>query len=208
MSFGLTNAPAYFMNLMNKVFMEYLDKFVMVFIDDILVYSKNDSDHEEHLRMLLQKLRGNQLYAKYSKCEFWLDEVPFLGHIISNGGISVDPAKVREIVGWKIPSLITEIRSFLGLAGYYRRFIEGFSKIAKPMTSLLEKGKEFKWSHECQDSFNQLKLKLMSPPVLVMSDLHKGFDIYCDAYRQGLGCVLMQEGHVIAYTSHQFGNMS
>jgi hypothetical protein len=106
MLFGLTNAPAYFMNLMNKVFMEYLDKFIVVFIDDILIYSMNGSDHEEHLRLVLQKLRDNQLYAKYSKCEFWLEEVPFLGHIISNGGISVDPTKVREIVGWKIPSSV------------------------------------------------------------------------------------------------------
>jgi hypothetical protein len=146
MSFGLTNALAYFMNLMNKVFMEYLDRFVVVFIEDILIYSKNDSDHEEHLRMVLQKLRDNQLYAKYSKCEFWIDEVPFLGHIISNGGIPVDPAKVREIVTWKIPSTVTEIRSFLGLAGYYRRFLEGFSNISKPMTSLLGKGKEFNWT--------------------------------------------------------------
>jgi hypothetical protein len=149
MSFGLTNAPAYFMNLMNKVFMEYLDKFVVVFIDNILFYYKNDSDHEEHLRMVLQKLLDNQLYAKYSKCEFWLDEIPFLGHIISKGGISVDPANVTTIVGWKIPSSVMEVRSFLGLEGYYRRFIEGFFKIAKPMTSLLEKGKEFKWTHEC-----------------------------------------------------------
>jgi hypothetical protein len=115
MSFGLTNAPAYFMNLMNKVFMEYLDRFVVVSIDDILIYSKNDSDHEEHLRMVLQKLRDNQLYAKFSKCEFWLDEVPFLGHIISKGGISMDPVKVMEIVGWKIPKAVTEVRSFLGL---------------------------------------------------------------------------------------------
>jgi hypothetical protein len=140
MSFGLTNAPTYFMNLMNKVFMEYLDRFVVVFIDDILVYSKNDNDHEEQLRMVLQKLRDNQLYGKFSKCEFWLDEIPFLGHIISKGGISVDPAKVTAIVGWKIPSSVTKVQSFLGLASYYRRFIEGFSKIAKPMTSLLEKG--------------------------------------------------------------------
>jgi hypothetical protein len=171
MSFGLTNAPAYFMNLMNKVFMEYLDRFVVVFIGDILIYSKSDSDHEDHLRLVLQKLRDNQLYAKFSKCEFWIDEVPFLGHIISNGGISVDPAKVKEIMAWSIPTTVTEIRSFLGLAGYYRRFIEGFSKIAKPMTSLLEKGREFKWDEKCQHSFNQLKKRLMSPPVLVMSDL-------------------------------------
>jgi hypothetical protein len=144
MSFCLTNAPVYFMNLMNKVFMEYLDKFVVVFIDDILIYSKNDSEHEEHLRMVLQKLRDNQLYAQFTKCEFWLDEVPFLRHIISKGGISVDPAKVTAIVDWKIPSTVLEIRSFLGLASYYWLFIEGFSKIAKPMTSLLEKDKEFK----------------------------------------------------------------
>jgi hypothetical protein len=110
MSSGLTNAPAYFMNLMNKVFMEYLDRFVVVFIDDILIYSKKDSDHEEHLRLVLQKLRDNQLYVKFSKCEFWLDEVPFLGHTISKGGISVDPVKVTEIVGWKIT--VTEVQSF------------------------------------------------------------------------------------------------
>jgi hypothetical protein len=185
------------------VFMEYLDRFVVVFIDDILIYSKNDSDHEEHLRLVLQKLRDNQLYAKYSKCEFWIDEVPFLGHILSNSGISVDPAKVKEIVGWSIPSTVTDVWSFLGLAGNYQRFIEGFFKIAKPMTSLLEKGREFKWDSKCQDSFNQLKFRLMSPPVLVMPDLRKGFDIYCDACGQGLGCVLMQEGHVIAYASRQ-----
>jgi hypothetical protein len=113
----------------------------------------------------------------------------------------VDPAKVKEIVAWSIPSTVTEVLSFLGLAGYYRRFIKGFSKIAKPMTSLLEKGREFKWDSKCQDSFNQLKSRLMSPPVLVMPDLQKGFDIYCDACGQGLRCVLMQEGHVIAYAS-------
>jgi hypothetical protein len=129
--------------------------------------------------------------------------VPFLGHIISNGGIAVDPAKVKEIMEWSVPTTVTEIWSFLGLAGYYRRFIEGFSKIAKPMTSLLEKGREFKWDEKCQDSFDQLKKRLMSPPVLIMPDLQKGFDIYCDACGQGLGCVLMQEGHVIAYASRQ-----
>jgi hypothetical protein len=203
MSFGLTNALAYFMNLMNKVFMEYLDRFVVVFIDDFLIYSRSESDHEEHLILVPPKLRDNQLYAKYSKCEFWIDKVSFLGHIISNGGIAVDPAKVKEIMEWRVPTTITKIRSFLGLAGYYWRFIEGFSKIAKPMTSLLEKGKEFKWDEKCQESFDQLKERLMSPPVLVMPDLQKGFDIYCDACGQGLGCVLMQEGHVIAYASRQ-----
>jgi hypothetical protein len=129
--------------------------------------------------------------------------VPFLGHIISNGGISVDPAKAKEIMAWSVPTTVTEIQSFLGLAGYYRRFIEGFSKIAKPMTSLLKKGREFKWDEKCQDSFDQLKKRLMSPQVLVMPDLQKGFDIYCNSCGQGLECVLMQEGHVIAYASRQ-----
>ena len=109
MSFGLTNAPAYFMYLMNKVFMEYLDKFVVVFIDDILVYSKNEEEHEEHLRLVLQKLRENQLYAKFSKCEFWLDEVSFLGHVITNGGIAVDPGKVRDVLKWEPPQTVSEI---------------------------------------------------------------------------------------------------
>ena len=157
MSFGLTDAPTYFMDRKNKVFMEYLDRFVVVFIDDILIYSKSESDHEEHLRLVLQNLRDNKLYAKYSKCEFWIGEVPFLGHIISNGGISVDPAKVKEIVVWSIPTTVMEIRSFLGLAGYYRRFIEGFSKIAKPIISPLEKEREFKWDEKCQEIFDQLK---------------------------------------------------
>jgi hypothetical protein len=120
MSFGLTNAPAYFMYLMNKVFIEYLDQFVVVFIDDILIFSKNEEEHDEHLRLVLQKLRKNQLYAKLSKCEFWLKEISFLGHIISEGGISVDPSKVESVLSWNTPSNVSDIRSFLGLAGYYR----------------------------------------------------------------------------------------
>ena len=137
MSFGLTNAPAYIMYLMNKVFMEYLDKFVVVSIDDILVFSKNEGEHENHLRLVLQKFREHQLYAKLSKCEFWLKEVSFLGHVVSNGGVAVDPKKVKDVLNWNPPKDVSEIRSFLGMAGYYQRFIEGFSKLAKPMTSLL-----------------------------------------------------------------------
>ena len=128
MSFGLTNAPASFMNLMNKIFMEYLDKFVVVFIDDILIYSKNEEDHARHLRLVLDKLREHQLYAKFSKCEFWLREVAFLGHVLSEGGVAVDPNKVRNVLSWEQPKNVSEIRSFLGLARYYRRFIKGFSK--------------------------------------------------------------------------------
>jgi hypothetical protein len=139
MSFGLTNAPAYFMYLMNSVFMPELDKFVMVFIDDILIYSKSEEEHAQHLRVILQRLRDHQLYAKFSKCAFWLREVLFLGHVISAEGIAVDPNKVHKVLDWRSPKSVTQIRSFLGLAGYYRRFIPNFSKIAKPMTQLLEK---------------------------------------------------------------------
>jgi hypothetical protein len=198
MSFGLTNAPAYFMYLTNKVFMEYLDKFVVVFIDDILVFSRSEEEHEEHLRLVLQKLREHQLYAKFSKCDFWLKEVSFLGHIITDGGIAVDPSKVRDVLNWSPPKNVPEIRSFLGLAGC-RRFIEGFSKIVKRLTALLEKGKEFKWDEKCQASFEELKKRLTTAPMLIKPDIHKGFDVYCDASRQGLGCVLMQEGKVVCF---------
>jgi hypothetical protein len=191
------------MYLMNKVFMEYLDKFVVVFIDDILVYSKNEEEHEGHLRLVLQKLRENQLYAKFSKCEFWLSEVSFLGHVITDGGIAVDPGKVKDVLKWEPPTTVSKIWSFLGLAGYYRRFIEGFSKIVKPLTSLLEKDKIFIWSEACRNSFEELKKRLTTAPVLAMPDIYKSFDIYCDASKQGLDCALMQEGHVIAYASRQ-----
>jgi hypothetical protein len=157
MSFGLTNAPAYFMYLMNKVFMEYLDKFIVVFIDDILIFSKTMEEHEEHLRLVLEKLRSNQLYAKFSKCEFWLIEVAFFGHVISAGGVSVDLGKVKDVLNWMPPATVSEIQSFLRLAGYYRQFIKDFFKIAKPMTKLLEKNNAFEWTRECQASFEELK---------------------------------------------------
>nr|AAM74297.1 Putative retroelement [Oryza sativa Japonica Group] len=203
MSFGLTNAPAFFMNLMNKVFMEYLDKFVVVFIDDILIYSKTKEEHEEHLRLALEKLREHQLYAKFSKCEFWLSEVKFLGHVISSGGVAVDPSNVESVLSWKQPKTVSEIRSFLGLAGYYRRFIENFSKIARPMTRLLQKEVKYKWTEDCERSFQELKKRLVTAPVLILPDTRKGFQVYCDASRLGLGCVLMQEGKVVAYASRQ-----
>jgi hypothetical protein len=157
MSFGLTNAPAYFMYMMNKVFREYLDKFVVVFINDILVYLRSEEEHEGHLRLVLQKLRDHKLYVKLSKCEFWLKQVAFLGHVISKGGISVDPSKVQDVLSWKAPTTISDIQSFLVLAGYYQRFIEGFSKMSKPMTELLEKDKQFEWTPACESSFQELK---------------------------------------------------
>jgi hypothetical protein len=191
MSFGLTNAPAYFMYMMNKVFMKYLDKFVVVFIDNILVYSRNEGEHEGHLCLVLQKLQDHKLYAKLRKCEFWLKQVAFLGHVISKGGISVDPSKVQDVLSWEAPMSVSDIWSFLGLAGYYRRFIEGFSKISKPMAELLEKDKKFKWTPACESSFQELKERLTTAPLLVMPNMKKPFPIYCDASGQGLGCVLM-----------------
>jgi hypothetical protein len=173
MSFGLTNTPAYFMYLMNEVFMEYLDNFVVVFIDDILIFSKTEEEHEKHLRMVLEKLRSNQLYAKFSKCEFWLTEVAFLGLVISTGGDSVDPSKVKDVLNWMPPMNASEIQSFLGLAGYYHRFIKDFSKIAKPVTRLLGKNKDFDWTEECQTSFEELKKRLTSAPVLILPDITK-----------------------------------
>jgi hypothetical protein len=171
MSFGLTNARAYFMYLMNKVFMEYLDKFVVVFIDDILIFSKTEEEHEKHLRLVFEKLISNQLYTKFSKCEFWLTEVAFLGHVISTGGVSVDQGKAKDVLNWMPPTTTSEIQSFLGLAGYYHRFIKDFSKIAKPMMKLLEKNKAFEWTKECEASFEELRKHLTSAPVLVLPDL-------------------------------------
>jgi hypothetical protein len=203
MSFGLTNSPTYFMYLMNSVFMDYLDKFVVVFIDDILVYSQNDQEHEEDLRKVLQKLRHCQLYAKLSKCEFWISEVLFLGHIINQEGLAVDSKKVAAILDWKAPKYVQGIKSFIGMADYYRRFIEGFSKIARPMTTLLAKKVEYKWTPACQKSFETLKEKLTTTPVLILPDVHKSFSVYCDASYTDLGCVLMQEGRVVSYSSRQ-----
>jgi hypothetical protein len=201
MSFGLTNAPAHFMYLMNFVFMPELDKFVVVFIDDILVYSKSTEEHEEHLQVVLQRLWDHQLYAKFSKCELWINEVPFLGHVISSEGISVDPSKVRDVLDWEPPKYVHQVRSFLGLAGYYRKFIPKFSKISKPITELLKKGTKYVWSKECDEAFQTLKKLLTTSPVLAQPDIAKPFDIYCDASGTGLGSVLMQEGRVISYSS-------
>jgi hypothetical protein len=203
MSFGLTNAQAYFMNLMNKVFMEELDKFVVVFIDDILVYSKSVEEHEQHLRVVLGKLRAHKMYAKFSKCEFWLEKISFLRHILTAEGVAVDPGKVETVSNWQQPTNVSEIKSFLGLVGYYRRFIEGFSKIARPMTELLKKEKKFNWTESCEKSFQELKKRLTTAPALTLPDIQRDFVVYCDASRQGLGCVLMQDGKVVAYASRQ-----
>jgi hypothetical protein len=194
MSFGLTNALAHFTYLMNSVFMPELDKFVVVFIDDILIYSKNEEEHARHLWMVLTHLREHQLYAKFSKCTFWLEEIQFLGHVLCAKGIAVDPSKVKDILEWKSPTIVHQVRSLLGLASYYRRFILDFSKIVKPITGLLKNDTKFDWSSKCNDAFEQLKVLLTTAPVLAQPDIEKPFDVYCDALGSGLGCVLMQEG--------------
>ena len=168
--FGLTNAPATFMDLMHRVFQPYLDQFVAVFMDDILIYSQSEWEHEYHLRIVLQLLRDHQLYANFSKCEFWLTEVRFLGHMVSASGVSVDLEKVEAVMSWERPKSVFEIRSFLGLAGYYRRFIEDFSRIAAPMTRLTRKEVKFKWDDRCEEAFQELKRRLTSAPIFIVLD--------------------------------------
>ncbi|GJV97639.1 putative nucleotidyltransferase, ribonuclease H [Tanacetum coccineum] len=203
MPFGLTNAPAVFMDLMNRVCKPYLDKFVIVFIDDILIFSKNKEEHEKHLKIILELLKKEQLYAKFSKCDFWLESVQFLGHVINNKGVHVDPAKVEAIQNWSAPTTPTEVRQFLGLAGYYRRFIEGFLLISKPLTKLTQKNKKYEWGTEEDEAFQTLKQKLCSAPILALPEGTENFVVYCDASHKGYGAVLMQREKVIAYASRQ-----
>nr|GEZ33465.1 putative reverse transcriptase domain-containing protein [Tanacetum cinerariifolium] len=203
MPFGFTNAPVVFMDLMNRIFHEYLDKFVIMFIDDILVYSKTKEEHEEHLRIVLGTLRQKKLYMKFLKCEFCLGHVVFLGHIVPADGITMDPAKVEPVTKWLRPKTVTEIRSFLGLAGYYRRFLEGFSHLALSLTKLMRKGKKFVWDEEREKSFEELKKRLVFALILTLPSGSGGFQIYSDASKKGLRCVLMQHGKVMAYASRQ-----
>ncbi|KAJ0886849.1 putative nucleotidyltransferase, Ribonuclease H [Helianthus annuus] len=170
MPFGLTNAPAVFMDLMNRVCKPYLDKFVIVFIDDILIYSRTKEEHEQHLRTILELLKKEKLYAKFSKCEFWIREVQFLGHVVNEKGIHVDPSKIEAIKNWEAPKTPTEVRQFLGLAGYYRRFIENFSKIAQPLTALTQKDKKYDWGVKQEEAFQLLKSKLCDVPILSLPE--------------------------------------
>nr|GEU60785.1 putative reverse transcriptase domain-containing protein [Tanacetum cinerariifolium] len=203
MPFGLTNASTVFRDLMNRVCKPYLDKFVIVFIDDILIYSKNEKEHEEHLRQILELLKKEELYAKFSKYEFWIPKVQFLGHVIDKQGIHVDPAKIEFVKDWASPNSPTEIRQFLGLAGYYRRFIEGFLKIAKPMTKFTQKKVKFEWGDKQKAAFQLSKQKLCSAPILALPEGSEDFIVYCDVSNKGLGAVLMQREKVISYASRQ-----
>ena len=158
------------MDLMNQVFQQYLDRFVIVFIDDILVYSKTRAEHARHLKLVLRSLREHRLYAKFSKCQFWLSQIAFLGHVISAQGIQVDPQKVAAVENWEQPRTVTEVLSFLGLAGYYRRFVKDFSVIAFPLTGLTRKEVRLEWDENCEQSFQQLKYYLTHTPVLALPD--------------------------------------
>ncbi|GJT42029.1 putative nucleotidyltransferase, ribonuclease H [Tanacetum coccineum] len=199
MPFGLTNAPAVFMDLMNRVCKPYLDKFVIVFIDDILIYSRNKEEHTDHLRIILELLKKEKLYAKFSKCDFWISIVQFLGHVIDSQGIHV----LEAVKNWASPTTPTEIRQFLGLAGYYQRFIKDFLKIAKSLTELTQKNKKYIWGENQESAFQLLKQKLCEAPILALPEGNDDFVIYCDASHQGLGAVLMQREKVIAYASRQ-----
>jgi hypothetical protein len=199
--FGLTNAPATFMCLMNNVLSKFLDKFVLVFIDDILIYSKSREEHEEHLRLVLQVLREHQLYAKFSKCDFFQKQIHYLGHVLSKEGVAVDLDKIRSIMEWPTPKDVSDIRSFMGLVGYYRRFIKYFSKIGCPITALQKKGTKFLWTQQCEERFQTLKHLLTHAPVLKIVDPEADFFVCTDACKEGLRGVLMQEGKVICYES-------
>jgi hypothetical protein len=195
--FGLTNAPNTFMCLMNNILSKFLDRFVLVFIDDIEIYSKNREEHEEHLKLLLQVLREHQLYAKFSKCDFFHKQVHYLGHVILEEGVAVDPGNIISIMEWPTLKDVSDIRSFLGLAGYYRRFIKGFSKIGCQITTLQKKGVKFTWTVECEERFQELKYLLTHAPVLKIADPDNDFLVCIDSYKEGLGGFLMQEGCVI-----------
>ncbi|GJS79078.1 putative reverse transcriptase domain-containing protein [Tanacetum coccineum] len=203
MPFGLTNAPAVFMDLMNRVCKPYLDKFVIVFIDDFLIYSKTKEEHEVHLKLVLELLRKEKLYAKFSKCEFRLQEVHFLGHVVNHSGIHVDPSKIEAVKNWKAPTTPSEVQSFLGLAGYYRRFIANFSKIAKSLTSLTQKNQKYEWGEKEEEAFQTMKNNMCDAPILSLPDEIEDFIVYYDASNQGLGGVLVQIGKVITYGLRQ-----
>ncbi|KAM1160926.1 hypothetical protein TB2_000069 [Malus domestica] len=206
MPFGLTNAPATFCTLMNKVFHPYLDKFVVVYIDDIVVYSKTLEEHVKHLRIVFKTLREHELYVKKEKCSFATKEVEFLGHKIKEGKLMMEKGKIKAIQEWEPPTKVPTLRSFLGLANYYRRFIKGYSAIAAPLTDLLKKNKAWEWTDRCQEAFERLKKALMEEPVLRLPDLSKPFELHTDASDFAIGGVLMQEGHPIAYESRKLNN--
>lgn len=200
MPFGLTNAPSTFQGLMNDLFKPFLWKFVLVFFDEILVYSRTVEDHVEHLKSVLGILQDYRMFAKCSKCRFAVAEIEYLGHLISTHGVRVNPSKLDSMVNWPLPQSIKALRGFLGLTGYYRKFIKGYGVIASPLIALLKKNC-FYWTPTTTEAFLNLKKAVTSTPVLRLPDFNKVFTIECDASRTGIGAVLMQEGQPIAFLS-------
>ncbi|KAK1693008.1 hypothetical protein QYE76_009705 [Lolium multiflorum] len=203
MPFGLTNAPSTFMRLMNHVLRDFIGKFVVGYFDDILIYSRNESDHTIHIRHVLQVLRDNKLYGNLEKCTFCKDKVIFLGYVVSKHGVEVDVSKIEAIQNWPTPMNVSQVRSFHGLAGFYRRFVPNFSTIVAPLNELTKKGVVFEWGPDQDHAFDELKRLLTSAPLLALPDFNKQFEIECDASGIGIGGVLMQEGRPIAYFSEK-----
>jgi transposase InsO family protein len=203
MPFGLTNAPSTFMRLMNEVLRAFIGKFVVVYFDDILIYSKSMDEHLDHLHAVFDTLRDARLFGNLEKCTFCTDRVSFLGFVVTPQGIEVEQAKVAAIQGWPIPKTVTQVRSFLGLAGFYRRFVQDFSTIAAPLNELTKKGVPFSWGEAQENSFNILKDKLTHAPLLQLPDFNKTFELECDASGIGLGGVLLQDRKPVAYFSEK-----
>ena len=208
MPFGLTNAPSTFMRLMNEVLRSFIGRFVVVYFDDILIYSRSLEEHLDHLRAVFNALRDAHLFGNLEKCTFCTDRVSFLGYVVTPQGIEVDQAKVEAIHSWPVPCTVTQVRSFLGLAGFYRRFVKDFSTIAAPLHELTKKGATFTWAAAQQDAFNTLKDKLTHAPLLQLPDFNKTFELECDASGIGLGGVLLQEGKPVAYFSEKLSGPS